>query len=333
MNRTPFFWYPQQAGMRVIATLTAVTLWPLTLIWRLGAGLRKFTTSPYHPSIPTIVIGNLTAGGTGKTPVVAALAEAVIAANRHPTILTRGYGGNVKGPHLVSTTDTSTDIGDEAKWLAQFAPVVVAQHRGKGASWIETHINKCDVIIMDDGLQNPTIIPHQSIAVFNGQLGTGNGMIMPAGPMREGWGRLKSCDGVIITGDDMHDVANHAAAINPGISIMTAMRHLNPHDLKKIKDKKVYAFAGIGAPSGFFDMLRNEGVKLAGQKAFPDHHHYSLEDINTLKTEANAMGAVLVTTEKDMMRLDQDQSKSVTSIGLVSHITPSIMDMLRPAKV
>ena len=328
MMKTPPFWYPRRR-----TPIIAFALWPLTLLWRLGAFIRQIKTPPYLPKTHTIVIGNLTAGGTGKTPVVAALAVAARAANRCPVVLTRGYGGTITGPHLAQDHNNARDIGDEACWIAASTPVVVAHDRGAGARWIDEHMPECDLIIMDDGLQNPAVKPHQSVAVFNGSLGTGNGMIIPAGPLREGWGRLRSCDAVVISGDDHHNLVAQAKTYNPDIAVFMARRRLNPDDLTPLVNKPIFAFAGIGAPDVFFAMLDDAGLNLAGQRAFPDHHPYSDDDYERLTQDAAALGAVLVTTEKDMMRLDTTPSASVMAIRLDTSISPDIMDILASVKV
>ena len=324
MKTTPSFWYPDHGSLSVMALL----LWPLTWLWRWAAWLREKTASPYHPKTPTIVIGNITVGGTGKTPFVAALAEAAIATGRRPVILTRGYGGRVEGPHLVTDQDNADDVGDEACWLSRYAPVIVSRHRGKGAAWIDAHRPECDLIIMDDGLQNPSVIPHRRIAVFNGRLGIGNGHIIPAGPLREPWDALNHYDAVVLTGDDNTGIRARIKALSITPSVFKADRHFKEDEITSIKGKAVFAFAGIGDPQSFYAMLKAEGVHLTGTRSFPDHHPYNDDEIAFLKKQAYHHHAMLVTTEKDMMRLTPDQAKGIHALGLKTHIERSFMDIL-----
>jgi tetraacyldisaccharide 4'-kinase len=326
MSETPSFWYPE-SGKR---TLVAILLWPLTLIWRLLTILRWAATPTYRPKTPTIVIGNITAGGTGKTPFVAALAAKAMKAGRNPIILTRGYGGRIKGPYQVSVEDLAVRVGDEARWMSNFAPVVVARNRGAGAKWIDKHRENCDLIILDDGLQNPSIKPHRRVAVFNGKLGIGNGMLLPAGPLRESWSRLKCCDAIIITGDDQHDLKSKAVRYN--LPVFKIKRHLHPDDIASVKKKPVIAFAGIGDPDGFFDMLTAAGVNLKAKHAFADHYAFTDDDIKALFEYATESGARLVTTEKDMVRIDPAIADDITAIRLETVVNASFMDILPKAK-
>ena len=329
MKNTPSFWYPNDNSR----ARSAFLLWPLSWLWRLGAFLRKLGSSPYSPNVPTIVIGNITAGGTGKTPYVVALAQTTLKSGRNPVILTRGYGGIIAGPHLVSGDDSAEHIGDEAKWLAQHTPVVVARDRRHGAEWIEANIPDCDLIIMDDGLQNPNISPDCKIAVFNGKLGIGNGMIIPAGPLREPWSALRQYDAIVITGDDQTDIKGRMKTSQYNLPVFKAERFFKKNDIANVNANPAIAFAGIGDPDSFFTMLQSEGVTLVKTVSFPDHHPFTSKEIARLKVDAEQQNAVLLTTEKDMMRLGSDQAKDIKSIGLVTVIEPSFMSILPKAKV
>ena len=324
MKNTPYFWYPEQGRF----TLASALLWPLTLLWRLGSFLKKITASPYQPRIPTVVIGNITAGGTGKTPLVMALHENTKRNGRKPVILTRGYGGKTAGPYLAQPEDHADIIGDEARLMVNKAPVVISRDRGKGARWIEDNIPDCDLIIMDDGMQNPTITPHKKIAVFNGSLGIGNGMVIPSGPLRERWGALKACDGVIISGDDKQNLLAEINALNAELPVFHVSRKLNKEDIADIKGKDIIAFAGIGDPESFFYMLSSADVNLVNTYIFPDHYNYSSNEIAALKKEAEAKDALLVTTEKDYMRFDAEMGSDIKIIHLETILNESMMEIL-----
>ena len=327
MMRAPAFWY--RKGL----SLPAILLAPLTVIWRLGSALKAIAAKPIKPSVPVVVIGNLTVGGTGKTPLVAALAEEALNQGRHPVILMRGHGGSIAGPHLVSAEDTAEMIGDEASWLRPFAPVVIARHRGKGAQFITETMPECDLIIMDDGLQNPTITPSLRVGVFNAQLGLGNGMVVPAGPLRQPfYDGLRQLDAAVINGEDDGLAALLRAKRFDGV-IFNSRRHLKPNDIRALKNKPVLAFAGIGHPEGFFTMLRDAGITLSGSRAFPDHHPYSSAEIKAMSKQAAADGALLVTTEKDHQRLSADDQRHIISVGLETSLDGSLLDMVMKARV
>ena len=327
MNKTPSFWYPKNGRI----SLKALMLWPLTLLWRLGALLKKITTSPYQSKITVIVVGNITAGGTGKTPIVMALCRLAQNNGYSPVILTRGYGGTIAGPYLVNDKDTSILIGDEAQLMLGVAPVVISHDRGKGAQWIEENIPSCDLIIMDDGMQNQTIRHDQKIAVFNGSIGIGNGMLIPSGPLREKWSSLKSCDAVMITGEDKHNLLHSIRALRNNLPILKVERGLNEKDIAQVKKSDVIAFAGIGDPYQFFEMILANGINLVSTHIYPDHHGFSAQEINALKEEAKSKNAVLVTTEKDYVRLTPEMALDINLIRLETILDDRALDILPKA--
>ena len=332
----PSFWYQSRISPRVI--LWVILLWPFTLVWRFGAWLKAIMATPFHPPVPVVVVGNLTAGGTGKTPLVASLAVESRRKGRHPVILMRGHGGIHHAPYRVKAGDTAHDVGDEAKWLQEFAPVVIARNRGHGARYIIDTIPECDVIIMDDGLQNPSIEASLKLAVFNGNLGVGNGMIIPAGPLRQSLrSGLDAIDAAVITGDDIGQggvsVQKMLAAKGFKGPVFASTRHLNNADIKAISGKPVFAFAGIGYPDGFFNMLRDRGITLTGTRSFADHHPYTPAELMAMTKQAHADGAMLVTTEKDYARLSPNDQAQVTAIRLESKLDGSLLDMVMKARV
>ena len=323
----PSFWY--QSSISILAIL----LWPISLIWRLGGWIKSQTTSAYQPPVPLVVVGNLTVGGTGKTPLVASLAVEAINKGRHPVILMRGHGGSITAPYRVKASDQAVDIGDEAKWLQSFAPVVIARHRGHGARYIMDTIPNCDLMIMDDGLQNPSINGHLKLAVFNGNLGIGNGLVVPAGPMRQPLREgLQNIDAAVITGDD-HGIGAVLKSKGYQGVVFTSRRQLNSADINAVLGRPVFAFAGIGYPEGFFKMLTNAGVMLSGSRAFADHHPYTPAELMAMTKQARADGAILVTTEKDYARLTPNEQAQVTAIRLESKLDGSLLDMVLKARV
>ena len=325
--KTPSFWYKNYLSV------SALALWPLTLIWRLGGVLKAQFTKTVSPHIPVVIIGNLTAGGTGKTPLVASLAAEAKAKKRHPVILMRGHGGQIKKPHWVTPQDQAVLIGDEACLLRNFAPVVISPNRGEGAQFIEKIFPECDLILMDDGLQNPSIQSHFNIAVFNARLGIGNGMIIPSGPLREKFGKgLDKIDVAVITGDDT-GFASILRKNGFDKLIFQSQRHLNPTQVKSIKGKRIMAFAGIGHPDGFFTMLKNAGLDVTSQRSFPDHHIFTKAELVALYKQAEADQAILVTTEKDFARLAKQDQDKIIPMRLETSLDGSLLDIVLKAQV
>ena len=328
MMKTPKFWYPPAQRVTFLGRLISYGLWPLSLLWRLGAWGKKISAKPYRAHINVVAVGNITAGGTGKTPLVASIAIQATKAGMRPYILTRGHGGREEGPHLVRQEDTAAQVGDEAKWLSQFASVVVAANRGEGAKWIDDHALASRLIIMDDGLQNTSIAPHLRIAVFSGNLGVGNGKIMPAGPLREALTPgITGVDAVVITGDDQAGFGKMLASAFPHKPMFSVRRHLHPDAIARITSP-VVAFAGIGNPDGFFAMLEAAGVTLNARHVFADHHPYSQAELTALKSNAAKAGAMLVTTEKDLTRIAPEHREGISAMPLVSEVDAGLMDMV-----
>ena len=328
MPKTPSFWYRQSPASH----LTGAVLYPLTLLWRAAARLRTLGTSPLKSSLPVIVIGNITSGGTGKTPLVSSLAAEARARGYKPVILTRGYGGRLAGPVLAGKNHTAADIGDEAVMLKEKTPVVISRNRASGVNLIEKEALG-DLILMDDGLQNPSVLPDKAVVVFKGSLGIGNGQIIPAGPLRESLSRgLARADAVAITGADDTGLMEKIRHIFPDLPSFAITRSLNTADLEAISGQKVIAFAGIGDPEGFFDMLGDAGVNLVDTGIFPDHHLFRDNEIDALAAMADDQRAILVTTEKDMTRIPDAGKRGIRCIRLETRADPALIDKLLPRR-
>ncbi len=291
--KTPKFW----SGLN----WKSILLFPFSFIWRLGHYLRQKNARPEKIKIPIICVGNLTVGGSGKTPVVITLCRFLSGISKSPSVLTRGFGGKEKGPIFVDTNlHQSFDVGDEPLMMANSIDVCVSRNRPLGANYIMAD-KKADCIVMDDGLQNPTLEKDLKLAVFDGKFGVGNGLLLPAGPMRENLeSGLRNVDLVIFNGEDE---TNLARKIPPNIPIFTG--ELRPDDeiIEHMRNRRVYGFAGIGNPSRFFKTLNNIGSDIVGEAHFADHHPYTDADMTQLYEEANQLGSELVTTQKDWMRL------------------------------
>lgn len=273
--------------------------------WALGqiAERRWRHAKPYTSSLPVICVGNFTAGGTGKTPLALELARILKAHGERPVFLTRGYGGRLAGPHRIDVSrDDATAVGDEALLLAAVAPVFLSRHRAAGARAIEAAVASGDlvasVILMDDGLQNPGLAKTLTLAVVDGRRGVGNGLVIPAGPLRAALGfQLKLADAIIFNGPSAgHILQPFAGAVLQVVVAPTG-------DTAWLTARPIVAFAGIGNPARFFDLLEVLGAKLAARLPFADHKMLSEADATTILDTAQRTGAAIVTTQKDIARL------------------------------
>lgn len=293
---TPSWWYRRPGIM-------AVLLSPVSLVWRWVAGLRWSLARPYRSTLPVICVGNLTAGGAGKTPAALAIARMLQQEGLKPAFLTRGYGGTKKGPHLVDRAlDTANDVGDEPMLLARVAATVVSADRAKGARLIETL--KADLIIMDDGFQNPGVSKNYVLLVLDRARGIGNGHVIPSGPLRADLNRqLPRAQAIIAVGKGTAGDAVIEKAKSLDLTIFDA--EIRPKDRASwLKEKPIVAFAGIGDPAKFFATIETLGGTISQRMVFEDHHAFSHDDANTLQKLAGALRAQLVTTEKDMARIE-----------------------------
>ena len=305
--RAPGFW--NRNGL--VPTL----LTPASWAWSTAARLRTATTTSERVSVPVICVGNLTAGGAGKTPTVLALLAMIAARAQGRPIahaLTRGYGGTLPGPVRVDPIrHSATEVGDEALLLARAAPTWVAHDRVAGA--LAAAATGARVIVMDDGFQNPSLIKDLSLVVVDGETGFGNRRVMPAGPLRESIkAGLKRADAVVIIGNDATGAAADVHAIKPSLPILTA--RLAPSPASPLQGQRVFAFAGIGRPDKFFATLIASGATVVGQKTFPDHHPFKTDDLAGLEASAKALNARLVTTEKDFVRLDAIGQRNIATL-------------------
>jgi tetraacyldisaccharide 4'-kinase len=256
--------------------------------------------------VPVICIGNLTVGGAGNTPAALAIALMLRQSGLTPAFLTRGYGGLLAGPVRVERTNDSADVGDEPLLLARAFPTIVARDRPAGA--IIAVAAGANAIVMDDGFQNPSLTKDFSLIVVDGRRGIGNGRVQPAGPLRAPIAaQMEHSDALLVVGPQSAaaDPAFDAARTR-GIPILTARLVPDPAILALIVSRKVLAFAGIGDPEKFFATLRDAGVVVTASRAFEDHHRYTEEEAQDLLAQAQRDRLMLVTTEKDHVRLNGD---------------------------
>lgn len=329
--KEPSWWYSQRSQHR------ARILRPISLLWGRIAAKRMTFARPYTSLIPVICVGNFTAGGTGKTPLTILLAEHLRRVGERPAILTRGYGGAIKGPHLVNRErDSALRTGDEALLLARVAPTVVARDRAEGARFLEAMTDAPSVIVMDDGMQNPGLAKMLRLAVVDARRGIGNGHVIPSGPLRAPLeAQLALADAIVINGGPTE--AGSVPEISEDlIRSFRQRRFARPilragivprTDIEALRQGPVLAFAGIGYPDRFFNTLKLAGIDVTEAVPFKDHHFFDAGDAERLLLRASALGAQLVTTDKDHVRLlsYEDQRGE-----LAAKTTPFQIEMVLP---
>ena len=294
----PAWWYrhPPSGFARVLQ--------PLATLYGHAAAARYLRATPYRSRLPVVCVGNFTAGGTGKTPLAIHLCERLKAAGHEPIALTRGYRGRLAGPYWVNArSDTARDVGDEALLLARAAPTLVARDRQAGARAIESGPHPVTVIVMDDGLQNPWLAKDLAIAVVDAGRGIGNGLVIPAGPLRAPLRfQLEMTDAIIVNGTAAGEpVAEWLRQNFAGPVLRSGLVAAESTDW--LKGARVVAWAGIAAPARFFAMLQSLGADVVEKIAFRDHQWIGERDARHLLDLAQNQRATLVTTAKDMARL------------------------------
>ena len=316
-----------------LATLLA----PLGTGYDLAGRLRRALARPASVGIPVVCVGNLVAGGAGKPPLALALIEALGTRGCKAQCLTRGYGGRVSGPHRVDPArDTAARVGDEALLLARAAPTWVARDRAAGAR--AAAAAGAEVIVMDDGFQNPSLAKDLSFVGIDGAYGFGNGRVMPAGPLRETVpGGLARAEAVVVLGPERLDLDAHLG-VRPdggpnggpnGDPALLAARLAPRPSSERLAGRRVLAFAGIGRPEKFFATLGELGAKVVETRAFPDHHAYAPAEIESLRARAAALDACAVTTEKDAVRLSPALREGIEVLAeAVAWREPAALDAL-----
>jgi len=289
----PDFWWRSGTGN---------LLTPLAAVYGAVAGLRMQWPGR-RAGLPVICVGNLTVGGAGKTPTALAVAHLLHAAHERPFFLSRGYGGRLAGPIRVNPAlHKAGDVGDEPLLLARLAPTIVARNRVAGARLAQ--FAGGSVLVMDDGLQNPALVKDLAIIVVDGRRGIGNGHIIPAGPLRAPlWLQLDAAQALIVVGAPDRAGPLFERARRRGLALFHARLEPDRGVIAALRGRKVLAFAGIGDPEKFFASLTAAGVAIAERASFDDHHRYSTAEAGELLARAQAKNLMLVTTEKDQMRI------------------------------
>lgn len=298
--RAPGFW--QLGGALPLLLAPAGWVYGTVTAWRMARpGARV--------GLPVLCCGNATAGGAGKTTLALDLGARLLARGRRVAFLTRGYGG-AGGGFRVTDQDAAA-AGDEALLLAALAPTYVGADRVAGAR--RAVAEGAEVLVMDDGLQNPGLAKDAGLLVIDGEAGFGNGRIIPAGPLRETVAAAAArCRAAVLIGPDR---TGALAALPPGLAVLRA--RLRADDAAAaLAGRDVLAFAGIGRPGKFRETLEQAGVRVAGLRGFPDHHRYAAGELAALRDEAATLGATLATTPKDAARLAPVQREGIAVVGV-----------------
>ena len=301
MREPPFWWRKPGAAAQLLAPIAA------------GYGLiaaARLRRAGQRAAVPVVCVGNLTVGGGGKTPTAIAVARLFLRAGLRPVFLTRGYGGVLAGPVRVGANARAAEVGDEPLLLARVAPTIVARNRVAGAAAAVQE--NADVIVMDDGLQNPSLVKDAAIVALDGRRGVGNARGIPAGPLRAPLDiQLGRVHALLVVGDA---AASASAVIDEarrrGLQVFAGRLEPDATVAADLKNRRLLAFAGIADPGKFFATLAQAGLAVAAAIDFPDHHPYSSADAARLIARAKREDLQLVTTEKDAARLQGNPALS-----------------------
>lgn len=288
---------------------------PASLLYHAMVRLRTSLARTQHLAVPVLCVGNNTVGGAGKTPTALLLCTWLSQAGYHPHVISRGYKGRYVGTVKVDPdVHIAEEVGDEPLLLARHVPCWVSGRRLHAAR--AAIRDGADVIVMDDGLQNPTLHKDFCVAVFDAQAGIGNGFMLPAGPCREPLGRtMKKADmALLIGGEGPPSLQRKLASCGKPVFHGALL----PDEAAQLQGVHVHPFAGIGNPDKFFATVRAMGGVITLESRFPDHHYYTGADLERLKREAGQHSAKLVTTEKDAVKLPREflQDTIVVKVAL-----------------
>jgi tetraacyldisaccharide 4'-kinase len=348
--RAPAFWWTEPSTAAALLTPASVCYGAIAA--------RRMAQPGCKAPVPVICVGNFTVGGAGKTPTAIALGRLLLQLGRCPFFLSRGYGGRVVGPVRIDAATpslapassppqraespegawTGTEVGDEPLLLAAVAPAIVARNRPAGVK--AATAGGADSIIMDDGLQNPSVAKDLALAVVDGRRGIGNGRVFPAGPLRAPLeAQFDHVDAVVLVGaaGPAADRAVNVAS-RRGTPVFQGDLQPVPEVVAALAGKPVLAFAGIADPGKFFATLEAHGIPAIVRKPFPDHHLYAAGEIAALVACAKRQNLTLVTTEKDMARLqglpaaaDLAKNAAVLPVNLKFRDVAGMEAMLRDA--
>jgi len=281
----PKFWDKNQIS------IFSVILFPISSLIKMLIFFKRFLTKPYESSIPVICVGNIYLGGTGKTPLCIEIFSILKNLNMNPAFVRKKYDS----------------FQDEVNLQKQVG--VVFQNKKRANAIKEASDKKANIVILDDGFQDFSIIKNLSIVCFNEKRWIGNGFIIPSGPLRESLSALKRASHVFINGKKNLDIESKIFAQNRNIKIFYT--RYKPENVGQFKNNKIIAFAGIGDPENFFNLLNENKLNIVETVKFPDHHEYSEKELENLLNKAKKNNAILLTTEKDYFRISEIDKKNI----------------------
>ncbi len=303
--RSPDFW--QQKGVR------STVLAPIGQLYAMAGRISRSRGTPWQAPVPVVCIGNVVVGGAGKTPLALSIGSSLIARGRVAHFLTRGYGGRLKGPIRVDKNQHDAhDVGDEPLLLADVAPTWVSGDRAASArAAIDAG---ADVLVMDDGMQNSTLVKTNTFLVVDGEYGFGNKKIFPAGPLRETITEaLKRTDEVVIIGEDELELE---VRLRRHVTVLRASFVVPTENARALHGRRIVAFAGIARPVKFFRTLAKIGCEIVRTYEFADHHVFTTDEVMQIVETADRLNATPVTTTKDVKRLPPLARPMVTALPI-----------------
>ncbi len=318
MNWLEYLWY------RV--TPPHLILYPLSLIFRMLVSVRKTLyrsgiLSSQKLPIPVIIVGNISVGGTGKTPLTLALAQQLIEQGWHPLIVSRGYGGSAQQPQHVTATSDAQQVGDEPLLMArrELCPVWIGRDRAATAQLAMLAHPQCDVVVCDDGLQHYRLQRDVEIVVVDTHRGNGNGWLLPAGPLREPISRLKTVDAVVVNGEPV-PAGQYLMQLSGKVfyNLLNPKQTALPADFQSLNN---HAVAGIGNPKRYFDHLKTLGINFTPH-AFPDHHAYLANELSFANCDA------ILLTEKDAVKCAAFANKNYWVLRVDAQIDPALIGLI-----
>lgn len=300
MLRTPDFWTKKN--------LYSIILLPFSIIYFLGFSLIRIFSKPHKISKPVICIGNIIAGGAGKTPTAIAVGKVLHEIGVEFAFLSRGYM-NDRAKFLMlrdHNNNKAAQVGDEPLLLINTAPTFIAKDRLFGARQIE-NMKQFQAIILDDGMQCNSLKRDFTILVVDGKIGFGNNFLIPAGPMREPLiSGLRKANLIVLVGEESEDLRNKLS----GKKIVRAK--ILPKNLDEFRGKKLIAFCGLAYPQKFFSLLHQQNMEVIEARSFPDHYHYKISDLEGLYKLAKEKNAKLITTKKDWVKFPKLFQEKIT---------------------
>lgn len=320
MSLHPPSWWQDETGHILPKYLD-----PLGQIYGQAVKWRFRYTKPYQSNLPVLCIGNFTLGGTGKTPLSIKISRLLNDLGWNPSFLSRGYKGKISGPLLVNSDEhNALEVGDEPLLLSRYAPTIISKNRVEGVWLIEQRSS--NIIIMDDGFQNPTVQKNLSLIAIDSATGLGNGRIFPAGPLRAPLEfQLPKADAIIITGSNEKEKAKIQSLLKDHYNFKKPILRgalSASAETEWLGEKPILAYAGIGRPEKLFHSLEEAGGKVIRRIPFPDHHNFNKKDADRLTELALKDDLQLITTEKDHLRIDEKSSHQLKALKRMSRPFP-----------